>query len=352
MEFGINFSPTVAPADKPAARYWSESLHLVGLCDALGFRHVRCVEHHFSRYGGYSPNPTVFLAAAAQRTKRARLMTGALLPVFNHPLKMAGEIGMLDAICGGRLEVGFARAFLPHEFEAYGVPLDESRARFVEGVEQVRRLLEEEDVTMQGRFHSFGNVTSLPRSTQRPRPPIWIAAFATPRSFEDAGRLGYDIMAIPRSGRQMTELIGLYRESRGSAGHPGKGRVMLSFLMHCAPTTEEAVEVARPNAERHVAAMIECTAAWVEGASSADYPDYGRMFAGLKDHSFDDQRARGAIWVGSPDDICDTVSDYAKSVGGFEAASMPVNFNMLTVEQAERSMRLFSEKVMPRIASL
>ena len=85
-----------------------------------------------------------------QRTRRARLVTGAVLPVFNHPLKLAGEIGMLDAISGGRLEVGFARAFLPHEFARFGRSVDESRARFDEGIEQVRRLLEEENVYDRG----------------------------------------------------------------------------------------------------------------------------------------------------------------------------------------------------------
>ena len=47
---------------------------------------------------------------------------------------MAGEIGMLDGISGGRLQFGFARAFLPHEFAAFGVGLDESRRRFTEGL--------------------------------------------------------------------------------------------------------------------------------------------------------------------------------------------------------------------------
>ena len=50
------------------------------------------------------------------------------------PLKLAGEIGMLDGISNGRLEVGFARAFLPHEFAQFGVSLDESRRRFTEGL--------------------------------------------------------------------------------------------------------------------------------------------------------------------------------------------------------------------------
>jgi len=136
----------------------------------LGYSHIRTVEHYFEPYGGYSPAPHIFLTAASQRTRVARLITGAVLPVFNHPLKVAGEIGMLDAISNGRLECGFGRASLPHEFQRLERSMDESRARFEEGVEAVRRRLEEE------------NVTSLPRPTQRPRPPFWIAALGTPQS--------------------------------------------------------------------------------------------------------------------------------------------------------------------------
>jgi alkanesulfonate monooxygenase SsuD/methylene tetrahydromethanopterin reductase-like flavin-dependent oxidoreductase (luciferase family) len=58
-------------------------------------------------YGGYSPNPLIFLTAVAQRTTKVRLITGAVLPAFNSPPKSAGEIGMLDGISAGRLEVGF-----------------------------------------------------------------------------------------------------------------------------------------------------------------------------------------------------------------------------------------------------
>ena len=70
--------------------------------EKLGFTHARTVEHYFNRYGGYSTNPIVFLSAASQRTKTMRLVTGAVLPVFNHPFKLAGEIAMLDGISGGR----------------------------------------------------------------------------------------------------------------------------------------------------------------------------------------------------------------------------------------------------------
>ena len=68
MEFGIQFFPDVGPEEKSAAQYWADALHLVSLCDPLGYTSVRPVEHYFHRYGGYSPNPIVFLSAAAMRT--------------------------------------------------------------------------------------------------------------------------------------------------------------------------------------------------------------------------------------------------------------------------------------------
>ncbi len=60
MEFGIQFFPDVGPGEKSAAKYWADALHLVSLCDPLGYTSVRTVEHYFHRYGGYSPNPIVF----------------------------------------------------------------------------------------------------------------------------------------------------------------------------------------------------------------------------------------------------------------------------------------------------
>ncbi len=347
MEFGLQFFPDVAPNQKSGQQYFNEALHLVSLCDELGYTNVRIVEHYFHPYGGYSPNPIVFLTAASQRTRKARLITGAVLPAFNHSLKLAGEIGMLDAISNGRLEVGFARAFLPHEFTRFGVSLSESRARFEEGVEQVRRLLEEENVTMEGQFHSFKNVTSLPRPTQKSRPPFWIAALATPESFVAAGKKGYGLMAIPLAGGKMAELIGQYREAWKSAGHPGQGRVMLAFHMFCSRTNAEAVAIARQPLNHYLESLVDAASDWTSGSSSADYPGYDKIIAGLKAETFESQVAKRAAWVGTPKDVREAIADYHQQVGGFEIASLQVNFNTIPVEAAEASIRLFSSEVMP-----
>ncbi len=236
MQFGVQFFPDVRPEERSAEQYFCEALDLSEEADRLGFSHIRIVEHYFHAYGGYSPNPIVFLAAAAQRTKRARLVTGAVLPAFNNPLKLAGEIAMLDAISGGRLDVGFARAFLPHEFRRFARSPDESVARYREGIEQVDLLLRAENVTHHGRFHTIENTTSLPRPTQQPRPKFYVAALNTPESFEYAGRMGYSVMAIAFVAAKMRCRCSPRIATRGKRrGHPGDGEVMMR-LPHVSAT--------------------------------------------------------------------------------------------------------------------
>jgi alkanesulfonate monooxygenase SsuD/methylene tetrahydromethanopterin reductase-like flavin-dependent oxidoreductase (luciferase family) len=352
MQFGLNFFPCLSPAEKPATQYFREAMQLISLADELGYRHIRQVEHYFDPYGGYSPNPIVFLAAAAQRTVKARLATGAVLPAFNNPLKLAGEIAMLDGLSGGRVDAGFARAFLPHEFRTFGISLDESRARFNEGLAQVKLLLERENVSSEGQFHSFRNVTSYPRPTQKPHPPIWIAATSTPQTFAETGRAGWSIMTIPLEPRRMRELIGIYRDAWQSAGHPGRGTVLSNFVMCCLPSRQEAIELMREPANGHFRGLAAAAADWAKGASTKDYPGYDRMIAQVSRENFDDQVANGVGLAGNAKDVIAMVRAYHEEVGGFEAASLHVAPSTMPVDGAERAMRHFSAEVMPVLAAL
>jgi alkanesulfonate monooxygenase SsuD/methylene tetrahydromethanopterin reductase-like flavin-dependent oxidoreductase (luciferase family) len=347
MEFGVQFFPDVEPAQKSATDYFREALFLAHEADGLGFTHIRIVEHYFHHYGGYSPNPMLFLAAAAQRTRRARLVTGAVLPAFNHPLKLAGEIGMLDAISGGRLDVGFARAFLPHEFRRFRRSPDESVARFREGIEQVELLLTQENVTHRGRFHTIENTTSLPRPTQKPRPKFYVAALNTPDSFAFAGERGYSVMAIPLGGAAMRPLLGAYRNAWKAAGHPGEGEVMLAFHMFCGADGDRARVFACPFIDAYLHSLVEAASDWLDGRTSQDYPGYDRVIAGLRQSRAAHQITLGAAWIGSPEEIVAQIRLTQQEFGGYEHASLQVNFNMVPLDDALTSMRLFAERVMP-----
>lgn len=350
MQCGVQFFPDVRPEEKSGEAYFGEALDLVEEADRLGFAHIRIVEHYFHYYGGYSPNPIVFLAAAAQRTRRARLVTGAVLPAFNHPLKLAGEIAMLDALSRGRLDVGFARAFLPHEFRRFGCSPDESVARFREGIEQVDLLLREENVTHRGRFHAIEKTTSLPRPTQIPRPKFYVAALATPGSFEFAGRMGYAVMAIPMGASRMRPLLAAYRTAWKSAGHPGTGEVMLAFHMYCEADGADARQFASPLLDAYLRSLVEAASDWLDGVASRDYPGYDKLIASLRASNAAEQIASGAAWIGSPQEIAATILRLQEEFGEFEHASLQVNFNTMPFDKALASMRLFAREVMPRCA--
>ncbi len=347
MEFGVQFFPDVAPEQKSGAEYFTEALNLAEAADNLGFTHVRIVEHYFHPYGGYSPNPMLFLAAAAQRTRQARLVTGAVLPAFNHPLKLAGEIGMLDAISGGRLDVGFARAFLPHEFRRFGRSPDESVARFREGIEQVELLLTRENVTHHGRFHTIENTTSLPRPTQKPRPKFYVAALNTADSFAFAGRMGCSVMAIPLGGAEMRPLLAAYRDAWKAAGHSGKGEVMLAFHMFCDADGARARAFACPFIDDYLHSLVEAASDWLDGRTSQDYPGYDKVIAKLRQSRAADLIGSDAAWIGSPEEIIGQIRRTQDDFGGYEHASLQVNFNMVPLDDALASMRLFAGQVMP-----
>jgi alkanesulfonate monooxygenase SsuD/methylene tetrahydromethanopterin reductase-like flavin-dependent oxidoreductase (luciferase family) len=348
MQFGVQFFPCVSPEQKSPDDYFAESLAIAEEAETLGYTHIRSVEHYFERYGGYSPNPMMFLAAVAARTKRMRLVTGAVVPVFNNPLKLAAEIAMLDAISNGRFDVGFARAFLPHEFRRFGISPDESVERFREGLEQIELLLTQENASHQGKFHSFQNITSLPRPTRKPRPKFYIASTRTAESFAFAGRAGHALMAIPIG--PLKELIPVYRKAWRDAGHPGDGEVMIAFHMFCHQDAKLAREIPRPQFDDYFMALFESAGEWTQGTASKDYRGYDESMARMKNFTLESQIEAGGAFVGTPDEIKAIIRRFQSATGKFEHASLQINFGTLDFADAQKSMRLFGREVIPEFS--
>src|SRR5439155_1249165 len=156
---------------------------------------------------------------------------------------------------------------------------------FEEGIETVRRLLEEDQVTLEGAFHRFPATRSLPRPTQQPRPPFWIAAITTEQSFVYAAKHGHSIMAIPLLGTRMRPLLDAYRAAWRDAGHAGSGRVMLAFHMFCHQDAKEALELAR-NPVNHELRSLATAASGSAGKSRTEYPGYQQKLETLERENF------------------------------------------------------------------
>jgi alkanesulfonate monooxygenase SsuD/methylene tetrahydromethanopterin reductase-like flavin-dependent oxidoreductase (luciferase family) len=353
MRCGLNFFPSCRPEYKSGEVYFRETLDLCALADSLDYATVKTVEHYFRAYGGYSPSPLIFLAAAAQRTRHIRLVTGAVLPALNHPLKLAAELAMVDCISGGRLDAGFARAFLPHEFEAFEVSMEESRARFEEGIAAITRLWTEERVTFEGRFHRFKDITLLPRPAQQPHPPILVAAISTPESFIWAGEHAYGLMFVPYLSDfdDLAQKIELYRRTYRAAT-AGKEPPPPSMALHLymAESTERARREAKSYVEQYMAIFQESAAAWT-GRQSSQYRGYELMQERLQALTYDRVLAEGRALIGDPGAVLDQLRQLRQLFGPIQP-EMQVMFGNMDGSQARRSVELFGREVLPAIEDL
>ncbi len=101
---------------------------------------------------------------------------------------------------------------------------------------------------------------------------------------------------------------------------------------------------------RYLRSLVDAASDWA-GMQSKDYPGYDKMIDALSRETIDTQVKSGAAWIGTPDDIAKQIEGYIERVGGFESASLQVNFNTVPYDEALRSARLFSEKVLPKFAA-
>jgi natural product biosynthesis luciferase-like monooxygenase protein len=352
MKFGISFFPDSKPEQKSGQQYFEEALNLTEQADGLGFDHVRIVEHYEHAYGGYSSNPSIFLAAASQRAKNLRLVTGCVLPAFTHPVKMAHELSMLDSITGGRLDVGFARAFLPHEFETFNVSMSESNQRYRENIEVIRRLWTEEDVTHEGEIFQFKNVNVMPRITQNPHPSMWVAAIQTPESFVWAGQQGMNLMAVPYLAdyEKLKENIKLYKDSYREAGHGEAQPEQIALGLHAFVYEDDDTE-GLAKAEKYMAhyvdIFLESATAW-DSTESQQYKGYDKIAETLRAMTFDRVMKENRAAIGTAEEVtasCKQLAEYL-GIGTF---SLQLNFGSMDYEDARKSVELFGTKVIPQL---
>jgi len=352
VQFGINFFPSFRKEDSSTADYYDQCLRLAVRADELGYHSVKTVEHSFFDYGGHSPNPCVFLSAIAARTKRIRLITGAVIPAFHHPAHLGGDLAMLDNMSRGRLDAGFGRAFLPKEFEVYGVPMSESRERFEEGIGIIRNLWIHEKFSFKGKFWTLEDVRLMPRVVQKPHPPVWIAAISTEESFLYAARNGFNLMIVPYAGKpgQLQEFVRAYRRVWAESGHkPGAEQIQVAQFCYVAEKREEANAGFERICRKYLETFADAVVSW-QGKSSDQYPGYEKMVASILATTPEKIVQQGGAFVGTPDDVAKQIRDCIDAFGPIEP-SMQISFGGSKDEEAFRTLELMASKVFPRFST-
>ncbi len=233
MRFGL--SPLQAGGD------FEETIRECEWAEAAGFDSVWLGEHHNNPL--LYPAPLIGLAAIAGRTRRLRLGTGVLLLPLHHPVGVAEEAAMVDMISGGRLIFGVGAGYAPEEFALFDMAPRERGSRLEEAVTLIHRLWTEEKVTHEGRHFRVAGASIGPRPVQRPRPPIWFAAWAEP-ALRRAARLGEAWLGGPSARlNEVAACVRVFQAARREAGR-GPGEVALLRYIFVAESVERARAVA------------------------------------------------------------------------------------------------------------
>jgi probable F420-dependent oxidoreductase len=150
---------------------WAEYAAMARAAEEIGFDSIWLGDHYLYREESREVGPWeawTFLAALAAITERVRLGPLVACLNFHNPAVLAKKVAAVDEVSGGRLTLGVGAGWNRTEFDAFGIPYDRRASRFEESFEIVRRLLEGERVTFEGRYHQVRDAVLLPRRARRP----------------------------------------------------------------------------------------------------------------------------------------------------------------------------------------
>ena len=338
--------------DIPQDRIFREVLEEIDYGEQLGFDSVWLPEHHFSVYGTLG-NPMTFASAITQRTKRMLIGTAVMVLPFQHPLRLAEDAALVDALSGGRLLLGLGRGYQVPEFDVFNIQQDDSRAMFMESLAIIKRAFTEDNFSYDGKFWQVKNATVFPKPVQKPHPPIYWAGIS-PATYELAGRLGYGVLRGPNftSISAVEQAFATYADSLQKHGHDlDTMDLPFSLKVYVAPTDEEArAEI------RHALWFYHTLSKLLPGAPGRPIPAGYEQYP--RDPAFLGELTEDQLWNAGVDVGSETVFGSPERVLEqlrFYMSRTRINHWMLWFKigglehrKVLRSMELFAREVMPQ----
>jgi alkanesulfonate monooxygenase SsuD/methylene tetrahydromethanopterin reductase-like flavin-dependent oxidoreductase (luciferase family) len=228
MEFGM-FHEFPSLPGRTESEAFDEAMEQVDAAERFGLDVMWLAELHFEPRRSVLSAPLSIASAIAARTRRMKIGIAVQVLPLCHPLRLAEEAATVDQLSHGRLIFGVGRSGVAQTYEAYGVSYGESRERFREILDIVEQAWTKPSFSYSGKYHSFKEVSVVPKPYQKPTPPIRIAA-STPDTLPAIGRRGAAIFASVRhtTWSDLTKQIQSYHDAWAEAGHPGRGQVFVS----------------------------------------------------------------------------------------------------------------------------
>jgi alkanesulfonate monooxygenase SsuD/methylene tetrahydromethanopterin reductase-like flavin-dependent oxidoreductase (luciferase family) len=346
---------------KGAANY-AEHLDEMTYCEELGLDGVVFNEHHYSSYGTM-PSPNLIAAALSQRTKRIKIgVLGNILPLRNHPVRVAEEYAMIDCLSNGRLIAGFVRG-IPAEYVWYGVNPEESRGRFQEAYDLIMTAWTNSVWSFEGEFYKLKDCAIWPRPLQQPHPPIWIAARSA-ESIEWCVKRHLPCAQVYQTTGQIEDTFNYYRTKAKEDGWEARpDDFILCRHIYIDESSKKAREVAEPamryffsvynrgfnDAINQTAADQQKLLAKLTSERSFNYFREGnRSRVDFSTLGWDELIKSGYMIAGDPDSVARQIQDQMKQIGADHFMGM-FHIGNLAHEKVIASLNLFKKEIMPRL---
>ena len=228
MKFGIVFANTGPWVSSAGAMEAGRAAEAAGFESFWTVEHVIFPSGYQSQYP-YSqtgkmpaaantpiPDPLIWLAFVAASTTKLRLATGILILPQRNPLVLAKEVATLDAMSGGRVELGIGVGWLEEEFDALGVSWARRGHRTDEYVAAMRALWAGDEAEFSGEFVNFSKASSNPKPANG-TVPIVIGGHSRAAA-ERAGRLGDGFFPGKGNPTELAESFDIVRQTAAAAG--------------------------------------------------------------------------------------------------------------------------------------
>ena len=218
MKLGIYINAQHPDSDDPVRKF-AEMVEQVRLMRQHGFDSLWGGEHHATP--GYHYLPLLgMLQRLSAETEGMELGTNIVLLPLHNPIEIAELGAFLDVLTEGRFLLGVGLGYRQAEFDMFKVPIKQRVNRTVEGVDIIRRLWSEDNVSYRGRHWQLDDVTIRPQPVQKPGPPILVGAQveASIRRAADIGD-GWCMVPSTSSERMAAEIVS-FKQARADAGLP------------------------------------------------------------------------------------------------------------------------------------
>jgi probable F420-dependent oxidoreductase len=180
MKFGLRI-PSFALGPETASL--QEMGAYLRRAEDLGFDCAVSIDHLLLTPPAYACTwlePVALLSALAGVTRTIKLGTMVLVLPLRNPAYFAKEWATLDVLSGGRTILGVGVGWHEEEFALMRVPYQQRGRRMDEMLEAVTALWTGSNITYQGKYYQFKNLTIDPKPVQRPHPAIWIGGGTQP----------------------------------------------------------------------------------------------------------------------------------------------------------------------------